>query len=147
MPHSGVFVSGLSATKTRSHLLKLPSAVPLDLLILRIFLVVLCIFSFLFYAGLVRAPPASVGVFPPQGPARLSRKLPEFFVAGHCVFQRIGRELFFLLWRAVQPAICGKALMKRSMSLASVQCMEWTFNWNLVSIVRQLCRVLFAVPW
>ena len=24
---------------------------------------------------------------------------------------------------------------------------EWTFNWNLVSIVRQLCRVLFAVPW
>ena len=63
MPHSGVFVSDLSATKTRSHLLKLPSAVPLDLLILRIFLVVLCIFSVLLYAGLVRAPPASVGVF------------------------------------------------------------------------------------
>ena len=47
MPRSGVFVSDLSATKTRSHLLKLPSAVPLDLLILRIFLVVLCIFSVL----------------------------------------------------------------------------------------------------
>ena len=63
MPHSGVFVSDLSATKTRSQLLKLPSSVPLDLLILRIFLVVLCIFSVLLYAGLVRAPPASVGVF------------------------------------------------------------------------------------
>ena len=23
---------------------------------------------------------------------------------------------------------------------------SWTFNWNLVSIVRQLCRVLCAVP-
>ena len=55
------FVSDLSATKTRSHLLKLPSAVPLDLLILRIFLVALCIFSVLFYAGIARAPPASVG--------------------------------------------------------------------------------------
>ena len=84
MPHYGVFVSGLSATKTRSHLLKLPSAVPLDLLILRIFLVVLCIFSVLLYAGLVRAPPASVGVFPPQGPAGLPRKLPEFSMFGHC---------------------------------------------------------------
>ena len=45
-------------------LLKLPSSVPLDLLFLRIFVCgVLCIFSVLFYAGLARAPPASVGVF------------------------------------------------------------------------------------
>ena len=43
-------------------LLKLPSSVPLDLLFLRIFVCgVLCIFSVLFYAGLARAPPASVG--------------------------------------------------------------------------------------
>ena len=64
-------------------LLKLPSAVPLDLLIFEL-LVLSCIFSVLFYAGIVRAPPASVGVFPPQGPARLSRKLPEFSMFGHC---------------------------------------------------------------
>ena len=45
-------------------MLKLPSSVPLDLLFLRIFVCgVLCIFSVLFYAGLARAPPASVGVF------------------------------------------------------------------------------------
>ena len=68
----------------KPFMLKLPSAVPLDLLILRIFLVVLCIFSVLFYAGIVRAPPASVGVFPPQGPACLPRKLPEFSMFGHC---------------------------------------------------------------
>ena len=43
-------------------LLKLPSSVPLDLLFLRIFVCgVLCIFSVLFYAGIARAPPASVG--------------------------------------------------------------------------------------
>ena len=42
-------------------LLKLPSSVPLDLLFLRILCVVLCIFSVRFYAGVARAPPASVG--------------------------------------------------------------------------------------
>ena len=42
-------------------LLKLPSSVPLDLF-LRIFVCgVLCIFSVLFYAGIARAPAASVG--------------------------------------------------------------------------------------
>ena len=61
--------------------------------------------------------------FSPHGPSRLSRKLPEFFVAGHCVFQTIGRELFILF----VPRGAGGSLwksMERIISLASVQCME-----------------------
>ena len=68
----------------------------------------LCIFSVLLYAGIARAPPASVSsVF-------LRMVLLDFLgssLSFQCRTLRFpsGRELFILWWRAVRAALCGKS--------------------------------------
>ena len=108
MPLSGVFVSDLSATKTRSHLLKLPSAVPLDLLIFE-FLVLSCIFSVLLSAGIARSPTASVGrLFSPHCPEYFvedRKRSLSFSCAGRLAVTRVSDASFSSYHDVTHPAV------------------------------------------
>ncbi len=108
MPHSGVFVSDLSATKTRSHLLKLPSAVPLDLLIFEL-LVLSCVFSVFLSAGIARSPTASVGrLFSPHCPEYFvedRKRSLSFSCAGRLAITRVSDASFSSYHDVAHPAV------------------------------------------